>query len=90
MSNIILRPWQKEDAQQLATIANNKSIWNNVKLLYLVFIITLVNLSWFLYKKDKESLQTHYEALPIDERVRSKYVRIETTKHRQPTKQHYI
>jgi ribosomal-protein-alanine N-acetyltransferase len=30
MSNIILRPWQKEDAQQLATIANNKSIWNNV------------------------------------------------------------
>ena len=33
-----------------------KSIWNNVKLLYLVFIITLVNLSWFLYKKDKESL----------------------------------
>jgi RimJ/RimL family protein N-acetyltransferase len=30
MSNIILRPWQKEDAQQLAAIANNKSIWNNV------------------------------------------------------------
>ena len=33
-----------------------KSIWNNVKLLYVVFIITLLNLSWFLYKKDKESL----------------------------------
>lgn len=30
MSNIILRPWQKEEAQQLAAIANNKSIWNYV------------------------------------------------------------
>lgn len=31
MSNEIkLRIWQKEDAQQLAVIANNKNIWNNV------------------------------------------------------------
>jgi ribosomal-protein-alanine N-acetyltransferase len=30
MSDIILRPWQKEDAQQLASIANNKNVWNNV------------------------------------------------------------
>lgn len=33
-----------------------KSIWNNVKLLYFVFIITLINLGWFLYKQNKESL----------------------------------
>lgn len=30
MSNLQLRVWQKNDAQQLATIANNKNIWNNV------------------------------------------------------------
>jgi hypothetical protein len=33
-----------------------KSIWNNVILLYFVFIFALINLGWFLYKKDKESL----------------------------------
>ncbi len=31
MNRIILRPWQKEDAQQLAAIANNRNIWNNVR-----------------------------------------------------------
>lgn len=31
MSDVILRPWKKEDARQLATIANNKSIWNNLR-----------------------------------------------------------
>ncbi len=30
MSNLRLRVWQKNDAQQMATIANNKNIWNNV------------------------------------------------------------
>lgn len=30
MNNLRLRVWQKEDAQQLAFIANNKNIWNNV------------------------------------------------------------
>jgi RimJ/RimL family protein N-acetyltransferase len=30
MSNLKLRVWQKDDAQQLAVIANNKNIWNNV------------------------------------------------------------
>jgi len=30
MSKTILRPWRKEDAQQMAAIANNKNIWNNV------------------------------------------------------------
>lgn len=28
--HITIRVWQKEDAQQLAFIANNKNIWNNV------------------------------------------------------------
>ena len=31
MSNIILRPWQKQDAQELAAVANNRNIWNNVR-----------------------------------------------------------
>lgn len=31
MNNIVLRPWQKQDAQELASIANNKNIWNNVR-----------------------------------------------------------
>ncbi len=31
MSNIILRPWQKQDAQELAIVANNRNIWNNVR-----------------------------------------------------------
>lgn len=31
MMNLILRPWQKEDAAPLANIANNRNIWNNVR-----------------------------------------------------------
>ncbi len=30
-SKIQIRPWKKEDAQQLASIANNKKIWQNVR-----------------------------------------------------------
>ncbi|MBW0176760.1 GNAT family N-acetyltransferase [Sediminibacterium sp.] len=31
MTDLILRPWQKQDAQALASIANNRNIWNNVR-----------------------------------------------------------
>lgn len=31
MSKIVLRPWQKEDAQALAAIANNGKVWDNVR-----------------------------------------------------------
>ncbi len=31
MNDIQLRPWLRQDAQQLAAIANNKNIWNNVR-----------------------------------------------------------
>jgi RimJ/RimL family protein N-acetyltransferase len=31
MNSVILRPWQKQDAQELASIANNRNIWNNVR-----------------------------------------------------------
>lgn len=31
MNSIVLRPWQKQDAQELASVANNKNIWNNVR-----------------------------------------------------------
>ena len=30
MNSVVLRPWQKQDAQELASIANNRNIWNNV------------------------------------------------------------
>ena len=28
---VFLRPWKKEDARQLALIANNKNVWNNLR-----------------------------------------------------------
>src|SRR5438270_7697020 len=31
MNKILLRPWQSQDAQPLAAIANNRKIWNNVR-----------------------------------------------------------
>jgi RimJ/RimL family protein N-acetyltransferase len=31
MNDVVLRAWQKQDAQQLAAIANNRRIWNNVR-----------------------------------------------------------
>lgn len=31
MESIVLRPWQREDAQALALIANNRNIWNYVR-----------------------------------------------------------
>lgn len=31
MPAIVLRPWQKQDAQELALVANNRKIWNNVR-----------------------------------------------------------
>jgi len=31
MTDVILRPWQREDAQALAAIANNRNVFNNVR-----------------------------------------------------------
>ncbi len=31
MNKISLRPWHREDAKQLACIANNLNVWNNVR-----------------------------------------------------------
>ncbi|MDB5210811.1 MAG: family N-acetyltransferase [Sediminibacterium sp.] len=31
MNKIVLRPWQKQDAQELAAVANNRNVWNNVR-----------------------------------------------------------
>lgn len=28
---VFLRPWKKEDAKQLAAIANNRNVWNNLR-----------------------------------------------------------
>lgn len=31
MNDISIRPWQKQDAQALAQIANNRAVWNNLR-----------------------------------------------------------
>lgn len=31
MTKIVLRPWQKQDAQELALVANNRNIWRNLR-----------------------------------------------------------
>ncbi|MBI2284139.1 MAG: GNAT family N-acetyltransferase [Bacteroidetes bacterium] len=31
MTMVILRPWQKQDAQELASVADNRQIWNQVR-----------------------------------------------------------
>ena len=31
MNKVVLRSWQKQDAQELAAVANNRNIWNNVR-----------------------------------------------------------
>ena len=31
MNKIFLRPWQREDAQELTLTANNLNVWNNVR-----------------------------------------------------------
>ena len=31
MNDVILRPWKKEDARHLVTIANNRNVWNNLR-----------------------------------------------------------
>ena len=31
MPDILLRPWKREDARSLASIANNKNVWNNLR-----------------------------------------------------------
>ena len=31
MAHVLLRPWKKEDAQPLASIANNRNIWNRLR-----------------------------------------------------------
>ncbi|WP_153798190.1 GNAT family N-acetyltransferase [Foetidibacter luteolus] len=30
-TKVIIRPWRRDDAQQLASVANNRSIWNQVR-----------------------------------------------------------
>jgi len=30
-NKVVLRPWQKQDAQELASVANNQNVWNNVR-----------------------------------------------------------
>lgn len=30
-NRVIIRPWEKQDAEELAGVANNKKIWNNLR-----------------------------------------------------------
>lgn len=31
MTDVVIRPWKKEDAEQLASIADNRAVWLNVR-----------------------------------------------------------
>lgn len=54
MNKIFLRTWQHADAQQLATIANNRNVWNNVRD-HLPNPYTVTNaLQWIAHCKDEK------------------------------------
>lgn len=54
MHNISLRPWQREDAQALAVIANSRSIWNNLRD-HLPHPYTVMDaMQWIAYCKEQD------------------------------------
>jgi RimJ/RimL family protein N-acetyltransferase len=53
MNNILLRPWQREDAKALAFIANNRNIYNNVRDLFPSPYTVMNALLWIEYQKEK-------------------------------------
>lgn len=64
--NIILRPWQPEDAQALANVANNRNIWNNVRdRLPSPYTVTDA-LQWISHSK-KDTIHTNFAIVYNDE-----------------------
>jgi ribosomal-protein-alanine N-acetyltransferase len=54
MNSIVLRPWQKQDAQELATIANNRNIWNSVRDALPSPYTVMDALQWIAHVNDRE------------------------------------
>lgn len=55
--SIQIRPWQKQDAQALASIANNRKIWNNVRDQLPNPYTVLDALQWMNHIKDHQPAQ---------------------------------
>ncbi|MBV9989255.1 MAG: GNAT family N-acetyltransferase [Chitinophagaceae bacterium] len=54
MNKIVLRPWQKEDARELAAIANNRNVWNNVRDALPNPYTVMDALQWIAHVNDKD------------------------------------
>ena len=55
--SIQIRPWQKQDAQALASIANNRKIWNNVRDQLPNPYTVMDALQWMNHTKDHHPVQ---------------------------------
>lgn len=55
--SIQIRPWQKQDAQALASIANNRKIWNNVRDQLPNPYTVMDALQWMSHIKDHQPVQ---------------------------------
>lgn len=56
-NSLELRPWQKQDAQALAAIANNRNIWNNVRDQLPNPYSVMDALQWMNHIKDQHPVQ---------------------------------
>jgi ribosomal-protein-alanine N-acetyltransferase len=54
MNSIVLRPWQKQDAQDLAAVANNRNVWNNVRDALPNPYTVMDALQWIAHVNDQE------------------------------------
>lgn len=56
-SQVILRPWQRQDAQALTAIANNKKIWNQVRDRFPSPYTMVDALQWIAFCEKQQPLQ---------------------------------
>jgi len=56
-NSVSLRPWQKQDAQPLASVANNRKIWNNVRDQLPNPYTVMDALQWMNHIKDQQPAQ---------------------------------
>lgn len=56
-NSVDLRPWQKQDAQALAAIANNRHIWNNTRDSLPSPYTVMDAMQWMTHVKDQQPLQ---------------------------------
>ena len=54
MNKTVLCPWQKQDAQELAAVANNRNIWNNVRNELPSPYTVMDALQWIAYVNDRD------------------------------------